>query len=114
MPLPAGGHTALVAEAVTVRNFAGQHIGDGFNSPVGMPGKSGHVIRRVITTKIVQQQERIELPRPAESEGALQLYARSLDGGLGFRHLLHCAKRHGRPPLPCTCSMRARDICCNM
>jgi hypothetical protein len=67
----AGGHAALVAQAVAVRHFAGKHIGDGLDAAVRMPGKSGHVIRRILIAEIVQQQERIELLGFAETEGAL-------------------------------------------
>ncbi len=87
-------HPALVAQAVAVRHFPRQHIGDGLNAPVRMPRKSSHVVRRILIAKIVQQQKRIELLGLPEAKGALQLHPCSLDGWFGFKYLLHCAKRH--------------------
>ena len=84
----AGGHAALVAQAVAVRHLAGQHIRDGLDSPVRMPGKARQIIRRIVVAKIVQQQERIELRGLAKAEGALQFHARAFDGGFGFKNLL--------------------------
>src|ERR1035441_1150651 len=48
-----GGHAALVAQAVAVRNFTSQDVGDGFDAPVGMPGKSCDVIGWIVTSEIV-------------------------------------------------------------
>ena len=94
----AGGHAALVAQTVSVSHLAGQYVGDSLNSPVGMPGKTGHVIGRIVAAEIVQQQEGIELRGLSKAEGALQPDARSFDGGFGLKNLLHRAKRHGEPP----------------
>ena len=91
----AGGHAALVAEAVAVRDFAGQDVGDGLDAAMRVPGKSGEVVRRIFVAEVVEQQERIEFLGFAETEGALQLDAGALDGGLGFENLFDCAKRHG-------------------
>ena len=49
-----GGHTTLVAQAVAVRNLAGQHVGDGLDSPVGMPGKSGQIVCWTVVAEVVQ------------------------------------------------------------
>ena len=78
-----------------MRHLAGQHVSDGLNSPVGMPGKSGQIIRRIVAAEVVQQQEWIELRGLSEAEGALQFHACAFDGGFGFKNLLHGAKRHG-------------------
>ena len=51
---------------------------------VRMPGKSRQVVVRIVVAEIVQQQKRIEILGLAETEGALQLYARAFDGGLRF------------------------------
>ena len=80
----AGGHLALVAQAVAVLDRAGQHVGDRLDPAMRMPGKSRQVILRVVVAEIVQQQERIEVLRLAEAEGALQLHARAFDGRLWF------------------------------
>ena len=91
----AGGHAALVAQAVAVSHLAGQNVGDGLDSPVGMPGKPGQIVGWVVAAEVVQQQEWIELGGLSEAEGALQANACALDGWFGCKHLLHGAKRHG-------------------
>ena len=48
-----------------------------------MPRKAGEVVVRVVVAEIVEQQERIELGRVAEPEGAPQLHAGAFD--CGFR-----------------------------
>ncbi len=67
----AGRHAAFVAEAVAVRHFAGQDVGDGLDAAMRMPGESGEIIRWILVTEIVEQEERIELLGLAEPEGAL-------------------------------------------
>ncbi len=84
----ARGHAALVAEAVAVRHFAGQDIGDGLDAAMRVPGKSGEIVGRILIAEIVEQQERVELVRFAEAEGALQFYACAFDGGLGLHRSL--------------------------
>jgi hypothetical protein len=37
----ARGHTAFIAERVAVRNFTRQHISDGLNAAMRVPGKTG-------------------------------------------------------------------------
>ena len=61
---------------------AGEHIGDSFDAAVRVPRESRQIIGGPIITKIVEQQKRIGLPRIAEAEGAPQLDAGALDGGL--------------------------------
>ena len=78
------GHAALVAERVAVGDLTGQHIGDGLDAAMRVPGEAGQIIRGILVAKIVEQQERIELAGLAEAEGALQLDAGALDGGFGF------------------------------
>ena len=84
----AGGHAALVAERVAVRDLAGEHIGDGLDAAVRMPGEAGQIVGRILVAKVVEQQERIEFGGLAEAEGALQLDAGALDGGFGLSRSL--------------------------
>ena len=88
----AGGHLALVAEAVAVLDRTGEYVGDGLDPAVRMPGKSRQVIFRILIAEIVQQQERIEILGFAEAEGALQLHASALDGGLRLNDLFNWAE----------------------
>ena len=90
----ARSHAALVAEGVAVGDFAGQDVGDGLDAAMRVPGEAGEVVRGVLVAEIIQQEERIELLCFAETEGALELNARTLDGGLGFKNLFDRAKRH--------------------
>src|SRR5437588_4165569 len=85
----AGRHFALIAQAVTMLHRTGQHIRDGFDSSMRMPGKSGEVIFRILVPKIVQQKERIKFLRFAEAEGALQFHPRALNGGLRLDNLFN-------------------------
>ena len=74
----ARGDNALVAHTVTVFDFSGQNIGDSFNPPVGMPGKSFEVIGRMVAAKIVQEEKRVELGHLVIAEGPVEVDARLL------------------------------------
>ena len=96
MPLPgrhplhvAGAEAAAVAEAVAVLDVAGEHVGDGLDAAVRMPREAGEIVVRVVVAEVVEQQERIELGRVAEAEGALQLDARAFDVGHGLNNSSH-------------------------
>ena len=52
---------AAVAQAVAVLDGARQHVGDGLDAAVRMPGEAGQVIVGTIVAEVVEQQERIEL-----------------------------------------------------
>ena len=71
-------HLTLVAEAVAVLDGAGEHIGDGLDAAVRMPGKAGAVVIGVVVAEIIEQQERVELAGRAEAEGTAQLHAGAL------------------------------------
>ena len=75
-----------------------EHIRDRLNAPVRMPRKSGPIIIGTIVAEIVEQQERIELVRIAEAEGATQLHPRAFHRGCGFNNALHRPNRHDEPP----------------
>ena len=68
---------------------AGEHVGDCLDPAMWMPRKSGEVVFWIVVAKVIQQQKRIELLRFAETEGALQLDASALDGGLCLDNLLY-------------------------
>ena len=91
----AGGHLALVAEAVAVLDFAGQDVGDGLDAAMRVPGEAGEVVGGILVAEVVEQEEGIELLGFAEAEGALELDACAFEGGLGFKNLFYRAKRHG-------------------
>src|SRR5258706_8783280 len=94
-PLPvARAERAMVPEAILVIDAAGQHIGDRFDSPVRMPWKPRAIIIGTIVAEIVEQQERIELARIAETEGATQLHPCAFEGGFGLNDALHRSNGH--------------------
>ena len=83
MPLPAVIHCtspapmrAAVAEAVAVLDRAGEHVGDRLDAAVRVPREAGEVVGRALVAEIVEQQERIEVARVAEAEGAAQVARR--------------------------------------
>ncbi len=75
-----------------------QDIGDGLDAAVRMPGKAGEIIGRPVVAEIVEQQERIGLRRLAEAEGAAQLDAGALDGGLGLHDAFDGSDGHESVP----------------
>src|SRR5436190_2711510 len=77
----AGAERAAVAEAVAMRHFAGQHVGDGLDAAMRMPRESLEEVRRTIVPEIVEEQKRIELGGVAEPESTVQLDACALDSG---------------------------------
>ena len=101
-----GGHpldvaraeVAAIAEAVAMLHLAREHIGDGLDAAVRMPGEAGQIVVRVLVPEIVEEQERIELGRVAESERAPQLDARAFDVGLRLESLASLAGSTCRAP----------------
>ena len=69
-------------------HFAREHVGDGLDAAMRMPGEAGEIVGRILIAEVVEQQERIELVRFAETEGALEFDAGTFDGGLGLIELL--------------------------
>src|SRR5262249_48161321 len=84
----------VVAEVAARWEGARQHVGDGLDAAVGMPGEAGAIVVRPVIAEIVEQQERIELVRLAEAEGAPQLDAGALHGGLRLDDALHGPDGH--------------------
>src|SRR5437667_11833760 len=55
-----GSQGALVTEAVTVVHSPREHVGDGFDPAMVVPGEPGEVILGVLVTKVVEQEKGIE------------------------------------------------------
>ena len=107
-----GRQYPLVSQTVAMLHFAGENVGNGFNSPMRMPGKTCQVVLRFVVSKVVQQQERVEILGVAEPEGSTQVHARTLNGGFGFDQSFDGSYGHGflmtfcgcgRNLLPCRC-----------
>ena len=65
-----GPECAPVSQTVAVVDAARQHIGDGLDTPVRMPGKSRAVIFRTVVAEVVEEKEWIEVAGITETEGA--------------------------------------------
>src|SRR6185437_12166454 len=91
----AGAERAFVAEAVAVVDRAGQDVCDRLDAAVRMPREAGAVVVRPVVAKVVEQKEGIEIVGFAEAEGAPQLDAGALRGGLRLDDALHGADGHG-------------------
>ena len=102
MPLPAVIHCTSPAPSVPrlprlspCSTVPAQHVGDGLDAAMRMPREAGEIVGRVVVAEIVEQQERIELGRLAEAEGALQLHAGAFERGLGLDDAFHRTNGHG-------------------
>ena len=97
----AGAERTAIAETVLVVDGAGEHIGNGLDPPVRMPGKAGLIVGGSVVAEIIQQQERIELCCLAEAEGAAQLHPGSFHGRLGLDDALDGSNGHAGLAFPC-------------
>jgi len=57
-----------------------------------MPRETGNIVGRMVVAKIVEEEERVELLRFAETEGTLLFDAGAFDGGLGLGYLFHSSE----------------------
>ena len=74
-----GSDGPAVPEAVTVLDGPRKDVRDGLDAPVGVPWETRQVILRPLIPEVVEQQERVEVGRLAEAEGATQVHARTLN-----------------------------------
>ena len=95
----AGAQLAAIAEAIAVVDRSGEHVGDGLDAAMGVPGETGTVVIGPIVAKIVEQEKGIELPGISESECTPQLHARAFDGGLGLDNAFDRPNGHEVFPL---------------
>jgi len=85
----ARAHRAPVAEAVAVRDGAGEHVRDRLDAPMRMPREAGEIIVRVVVAKIVEQKKRIHFACVSKAKRPMQLDARAFERGLGGHDALH-------------------------
>src|SRR5271155_5255800 len=57
----AGGDGATVSHAVSMFDGSGQHVGDGFDSAVGMPGEARQIVLGNIVAEVIEEEERVGL-----------------------------------------------------
>src|SRR4029434_996546 len=74
----------LVPQAVAMGDRPLEHVGNGLDAAVGMPGKAREIILGSFVAEIVEQQEGVEFRGIAESEGTPELDSRSFHRGPGF------------------------------
>ena len=55
-----GPDGAGIAHTVAMVHLTAQHIGDGFNAAMGVPGEAFGISCRIVITKIIQQQKWIK------------------------------------------------------
>src|SRR5262245_274765 len=91
----ARSQTALVAETVAVINGAREDVCDRLDAAMRMPRKPGEVVAGSVVPEVVEQQERIEVARVAETKRALQPDARAFYGGPCLTHFSNRSNRHG-------------------
>ena len=85
----AGAQVALVAHAVLMPHVAIDHVGEGNEAPMGMVGKSGDVVVRIVTAEVVQHQERIKSAQGRGAKGAMHGHAGALGNGGGLNQLAY-------------------------
>ena len=74
----------MITERISVLDFALEHIGDGFNSTMRVPGKAVLVFCRIVIAKIVHHQERVAKVLLCIAEYTMKMHAGSLEGGNGL------------------------------
>ncbi len=85
---------AAIAETIAVVDAARQHISDGLDAAMRMPREAGQIVLGPIAAEIIHHEERVEIGRVAEAEGAPQLDARSLHGRNGLADALDGTNGH--------------------
>ena len=93
-----GAQRAGVAQRVAVLHGAGEHIGDGLDPAVGVPGKAAHIVLRVLIAEVIEQQERIQFAGVMKSKGPVQLYTGAFHGRHGVAGLDNRSDGHLESP----------------
>ncbi len=93
---------ARVPEGVPVVDLALEHVGDGLDAAMGMPGESRAVERGIVATEIVKHEEGIEKGLLAGAEGPAKMHAGAFyrrPAGLYTLDLPYRVHRAAIPPL---------------
>src|SRR5450756_2144212 len=75
--------------------LAGQHVGDGLDAAVGVPGETGEVVVRIVRLEVVEQKERVEVVERRCGDAASQADAGALDDGRRLDHAFDDARLGG-------------------
>jgi hypothetical protein len=73
-----------VPDAVSVLHVALKDIGNRFDTPMGMPGKTLEVMGGIVGSEIVEKKERVKLRYVVVPEDPLKVHPCTLDGWLTF------------------------------
>ena len=73
-----------------------QHIGDGFNTAMRMPGKTAFIFFRIIIAKIIHHQERIERLSLAKPKNTMQMNPCPFHGWPGLTAEFHRTNGHNK------------------
>jgi hypothetical protein len=65
-----GSNGPPITQAIAMLDCARQHVSDGLDAAMRMPGEAGEVIVGNVVAEIIQQQKRIEVGSVAESKRA--------------------------------------------
>jgi hypothetical protein len=84
-----GRDGALVAHAIAMIDGSGQHVRNGLDAAMRMPGEARQIIVGNIIAEIVEKKKRIEVCCIAETESTPQMYSRALKRGLGLDQPFH-------------------------
>jgi hypothetical protein len=89
MPLPAVIHcTSPVIDA------SREHVGDRLDATMRVPREPGLIVFGPVAAEIIHHEERIEIGRVAEAEGAAESHARALHGRNGLTDALDGTNGH--------------------
>src|SRR5215471_9071120 len=80
---------APIPHAVAMLHRPRENVRNRLDPTMGMPWETGEILLRNVVAEVVEEQERIEIGRVAETERPAQMYTRAFDRGLGFDHALH-------------------------
>jgi hypothetical protein len=78
------GYTTCIADTVFMVYVTADHVGYRFNSPVGMHGESFDVIRRVLGSKMIEQQKRIDVIQFAGRDTSNESHPGTFHDSAGF------------------------------
>jgi hypothetical protein len=70
---------AFIAHAVAVLDVAGKYIGNGFNTPMGVPRKTFEKIAGLLGAKIIKQKKWIEQGNFTISKGPMKMYSSAFE-----------------------------------
>jgi hypothetical protein len=78
-----------IAQAVAVLDGAGQDVGNRLDATMGMPRETRQIVSGPVATKVIEQQERIEVARVTETKPPMQMNPGAFQSGLRLHDSLY-------------------------